>query len=83
MAPALYQKRLKEVAALHQSEQDKLLSALFATHWNVSKAARKLNWSRVTVYRKLEKYQIKKPLTSEDDMPQDPGSTCVTDISQM
>jgi DNA-binding NtrC family response regulator len=69
--PPLYQKRLKEVAAFHQSERDKLLSALFATHWNVSKAARKLNWSRMTIYRKLEKYQLKKPPTTEDDTPQD------------
>jgi DNA-binding NtrC family response regulator len=60
--PYLYQKQLKEVEALSQSERERLLSALFTTNWNVSKAARKLNWSRITVYRKLEKYQIKKPL---------------------
>jgi DNA-binding NtrC family response regulator len=63
--PYLYQKRLKEVEALPQSERERLLSALFTTNWNVSKAARKLNWSRITVYRKLEKYHIKKPLRAE------------------
>lgn len=63
--PYLYQKRLKEVEVLPQSERERLLAALFTTNWNVSKAARKLNWSRITVYRKLEKYHIKKPLQAE------------------
>ncbi|HEV2915063.1 MAG TPA: sigma-54 dependent transcriptional regulator [Pyrinomonadaceae bacterium] len=63
--PYLYQKQLKEVEAFPQSERERLLSALFTTNWNVSKAARKLNWSRITIYRKLEKYHIKKPLRAE------------------
>jgi DNA-binding NtrC family response regulator len=37
-----------------------LLSALLATNWNVSKAAQQLHWSRMTLYRKLEKYHIVK-----------------------
>jgi two-component system, NtrC family, response regulator AtoC len=37
-----------------------MLSALFSTNWNVSKAAQQLHWSRMTLYRKLEKYQIVK-----------------------
>jgi len=60
--PYLYQKQLKEGEALPQGERERLLSALFTTNWNVSKAARALNWSRITIYRKLEKYHIKKPL---------------------
>ena len=48
--PYLYQNRLKEIEALPQSERERLLSALFSTNWNVSKAARKLNWSRMTIY---------------------------------
>jgi DNA-binding NtrC family response regulator len=68
--PYLYQSRLKEVEALPQSERERLLSALFTTNWNVSKAAKKLNWARITIYRKLEKYHIKKPLTDESDKPQ-------------
>ncbi|HEV2860967.1 MAG TPA: sigma-54 dependent transcriptional regulator [Pyrinomonadaceae bacterium] len=71
--PDLYQKRLKEVEALPQSERERLLSALFTTNWNVSKAARKLNWSRITVYRKLEKYHIRKPLRAEAAEEQDYG----------
>lgn len=41
-----------------QSERDQLIAALFATKWNKSKAAPKLNWSRMSLYRKMEKYQI-------------------------
>ena len=39
-------------------EQDRILSALAATNWNKSKAAEKLSWSRMTLYRKLHKYQL-------------------------
>jgi DNA-binding NtrC family response regulator len=63
--PDLYQKQLKETEALPQSERERLLATLFTTNWNVSKAAKKLNWSRITIYRKLEKYHIKKPHTAE------------------
>jgi DNA-binding NtrC family response regulator len=41
-----------------ESEQDQLLSALFLTNWNKSKAAQRLRWSRMTLYRKLAKYHI-------------------------
>jgi DNA-binding NtrC family response regulator len=41
-------------------ERQRLLSALFSTNWNVSKAAQRLHWSRMTLYRKLEKYHIVK-----------------------
>lgn len=73
--PYLYQQRLKEVEALPISERERLLSALFTTNWNVSKAARKLNWSRITIYRKLEKYHIKKPLRAEAGKTQGYGQT--------
>jgi DNA-binding NtrC family response regulator len=41
-----------------KSERDLLLEALFACEWNKSKAAQKLHWSRMTLYRKIAKYQI-------------------------
>jgi DNA-binding NtrC family response regulator len=47
-------------------ERQRLLSALFATNWNVSKAAQQLHWSRMTIYRKLGKYHIVKGGTSQD-----------------
>ena len=40
------------------SERDQLLEALAATQWNKSKAAEKLHWSRMKIYRKLAKYNI-------------------------
>ena len=37
------------------SERDALLAALTHTKWNKKMAARELHWSRMTLYRKLEK----------------------------
>lgn len=56
--PEPFRRRLKEVEGLSKSERDQLLSTLFATNWNKSKAAKKLNWSRMTLYRKMAKYNI-------------------------
>jgi DNA-binding NtrC family response regulator len=39
-----------------QTEQDLMLSALRSTDWNKSKAARRLRWSRMTLYRRMAKY---------------------------
>lgn len=46
--------------SVNQGERDAVLAALLATNWNKSKAARKLNWSRMTLYRKMNKYHIAK-----------------------
>ncbi len=43
------------------SERQLLLSTLDSTQWNKSRAAEKLQWSRVTLYRKLAKYGITDP----------------------
>jgi len=40
------------------TERDLLLSTLCSVHWNKSKAAEKLHWSRMTLYRKIAKYDI-------------------------
>lgn len=45
-------------------EKASILSALFSTKWNKSKAAQKLHWSRMTLYRKLTKYHI---ISSRDE----------------
>ncbi len=55
---------------LSQTERDLLISALFSAKWNKSKAAEKLHWSRMTVYRKIAKYGISKASTrSEESLP--------------
>lgn len=59
--PEPYQRKLAQMANLPHSERERLLSALFSTNWNVSKAAQKLQWSRMTVYRKIEQYHISRP----------------------
>jgi DNA-binding NtrC family response regulator len=40
------------------AERDLLFSTLCSVHWNKSKAAEKLHWSRMTLYRKMAKYHI-------------------------
>jgi DNA-binding NtrC family response regulator len=56
--PELFRKRIHAAPASTVSERDHLLSTLLATNWNKSKAAERLNWSRMTVYRKLAKYKL-------------------------
>jgi DNA-binding NtrC family response regulator len=57
--PKLFRHRLGEPGFFPQSEQERLLAALFSTNWNKSKAAEKLHWSRMTVYRKMAKYNMR------------------------
>ena len=40
------------------SERSRLIEALERTNWNKAKAARALKWSRMTLYRKLAKYDV-------------------------
>ena len=41
-----------------EDDRSRLLEALRSTGWNKSKAAEKLNWSRMTLYRKLSRYGL-------------------------
>jgi DNA-binding NtrC family response regulator len=58
--PTPFRMQCRDVDGAPQQERERLLSALFSTNWNVSKAAQQLRWSRMTLYRKLEKYHIVK-----------------------
>ena len=49
---------LEKTAPLDERRQ--LLDALFVTHWNVSHAAKRLNCSRMTLYRKIHQYQLRR-----------------------
>ena len=44
--------------SLSPDERERLVEALSATRWNKSRAAEKLRWSRMTLYRKMAKYQL-------------------------
>jgi two-component system response regulator HydG len=48
------------------SERERMVSALYQTNWNKSKAAEQLKWSRMTLYRKLSKYRILDPSDSKN-----------------
>ena len=56
--PAQFKTRFNTSRNLKLNERDRLLQALYTTGWNKSKAARKLRWSRMTLYRKMAKYAI-------------------------
>lgn len=56
--PKPYQKKFCSTGFKPKSERDQVLSALFSTNWNKSRAAQELNWSRMTLYRKMAKHQI-------------------------
>jgi DNA-binding NtrC family response regulator len=56
--PEWFRKRHPIAQAPQANESDQLLSALHATNWNKSAAAGKLNWSRMTLYRKMAKYGL-------------------------
>ncbi len=56
--PEKLRSRIKAIKSLPENERDRVISALHANRWNKSKAAQKLNWSRMTLYRKIAKYNI-------------------------
>ena len=59
--PASFRRRFEEEERPEQAEKERLLAALEETKWNKSRAAERLSWSRMTLYRKLEKYRIVAP----------------------
>jgi len=55
-------RRVRECIAAHsdlpEHERELVVDALCSSHWNKSRAAEKLQWSRMTLYRKMAKYNI-------------------------
>ncbi|HEY2402858.1 MAG TPA: helix-turn-helix domain-containing protein, partial [Steroidobacteraceae bacterium] len=41
-----------------EDERERLLAVLTATRGNKSEAAKQLQWSRMTLYRKMMKYEV-------------------------
>ncbi len=56
--PLSFRKRLDLLNETTVKERNHLLAVLEATKWNRGKAAKKLKWSRMTLYRKMIKYKI-------------------------
>lgn len=57
--PDSFRRRLRLNSA--DDEKQRLLATLRATNWNKSAAAKEMQWSRVTLYRKLTKYDLNVP----------------------
>ena len=56
--PKSMQNRSPALQETKPAEREILLYALSQTNWNKSKAAERLHWSRMTLYRKIAKYHI-------------------------
>jgi two-component system, NtrC family, response regulator AtoC len=56
--PDLFGLRPQTEENLALVERDLLFSTLCSVRWNKSKAAEKLHWSRMTLYRKMAKHNI-------------------------
>ena len=57
--PARLDDELKRISACAaDGRRDQLVSALISTNWNKTQAARKLHWSRMTLYRHMTRYKI-------------------------
>ena len=56
--PPGFRDRLRRYCALPDAERARLMDALLAADWNKSRAAEMLQWSRMTLYRKMAKYSV-------------------------
>ena len=56
--PPQFRARLEALEGVPAGERERLLRALLATNWNKSQAAAQLQWSRMTLYRKMAKYRL-------------------------
>jgi transcriptional regulator with PAS, ATPase and Fis domain len=64
--PENYQIKFLQIRNAPFLEREKLVSTLLATNWNMSKAAKHLHWSRMTLYRKMAKYSIDRPCSEQE-----------------
>jgi transcriptional regulator with PAS, ATPase and Fis domain len=65
--PAHFGRRATYLEQVSASERDRVIRALAATNWNKTKAADRLQWSRMTLYRKLTRYRIATPGSGRAD----------------
>lgn len=56
--PQHFQNKLKQNNSAAKNERNYIVSALIATKWKKSEAAKRLKFSRMTLYRKIVKYNI-------------------------
>jgi two-component system response regulator HydG len=68
--PAAFAHLHRMYARTGEEEHRRLIAALEQSNWNKAEAAKLLQWSRMTLYRKLTKYNVTRSRT--DDLPDDP-----------
>jgi len=56
--PPVFRNLFSRYQLSQPTERDRLLACLKQTKWNKVQAAKSMNWSRMTLYRKLAKYHI-------------------------
>ena len=56
--PPAFQSMFGRYRTSEPSERSRLVEALERTNWNKAEAAKALKWSRMTLYRKLSKYEV-------------------------
>jgi two-component system response regulator HydG len=59
--PPSWRRSFERYRRAGSAERDALVTALKSARWNKAEAARTLNWSRMTLYRKLQQYRISRP----------------------
>ena len=59
--PSTLRDRVLDTPPILHTERDRLVAVLTQTNWNKSRAAEQLQWSRMTLYRKLAKYALREP----------------------
>jgi transcriptional regulator with PAS, ATPase and Fis domain len=70
--PRSMQNRSPVLQETKPAEREILLHALSQTNWNKSKAAERLHWSRMTLYRKIAKYHIVPSHLEATETPAEP-----------
>ena len=63
--PEFFRRQLQENKGLSPDERSRLIAVLFNTKWNKTKAAQQLQWSRMTLSRKMVKYGVSPSLKEE------------------
>jgi len=56
--PPSFRRLFARYRATIPAERERLVEILATTNWNKAEAAKRLNWSRMTLYRKLKKYHL-------------------------
>jgi DNA-binding NtrC family response regulator len=59
--PEQFRQRTPNAQERSDAEVERMIEALSEVQWNCTKAAKKLRWSRMTLYRKMRKHHLMRP----------------------